>query len=80
MSATVSSMSASSPGTEYDTQEPPFDGAGWDDVPQQTFQNPHGEWSNKVAWTTKCSQCHHQIHGSDLPSQSVPSHGKALTR
>lgn len=33
-----------------------------------------------MAYTTKCSQCHSAIHGSDLPSQSVPAQGKALTR
>jgi DmsE family decaheme c-type cytochrome len=32
------------------------------------------------AWTTKCTQCHFEIHGSDLPSQAVPGKGKALTR
>jgi DmsE family decaheme c-type cytochrome len=36
--------------------------------------------SFKAAWTTKCTQCHTQIHGSDLPSQSVPGRGEALTR
>jgi DmsE family decaheme c-type cytochrome len=36
--------------------------------------------SFKRAWTTKCTQCHSQIHGSDLPSQAVPGQGKALTR
>jgi DmsE family decaheme c-type cytochrome len=34
----------------------------------------------KSAWTTKCTQCHTQIHGSDSPSQSVPGRGEALTR
>jgi hypothetical protein len=32
------------------------------------------------AWTTKCTQCHSRVHGSDLPSQAVPGQGKALTR
>jgi len=36
--------------------------------------------SFKRAWTTKCTQCHFKIHGSDLPSQAVPGQGKALTR
>jgi DmsE family decaheme c-type cytochrome len=39
-----------------------------------------GPDSFKMAFTTKCTQCHTQIHGSDLPSQSVPSRGRALTR
>jgi len=34
----------------------------------------------KRAWTTKCTQCHSRVHGSDLPSQAVPGKGKALTR
>lgn len=33
-----------------------------------------------MAYTTKCTQCHARVHGSDLPSQSVPGQGKALTR
>lgn len=33
-----------------------------------------------MAYTTKCTQCHSRIHGSDLPSQSVPGQGRALTR
>lgn len=36
--------------------------------------------SYKRAWTTKCTQCHFKIHGSDLPSQAVPGKGKSLTR
>ena len=38
---------------------------------------PHA-W--KMAYTTKCTQCHSQVHGSDLPSQGVSGQGKALTR
>ncbi len=33
-----------------------------------------------MSYTTKCTQCHARIHGSDLPSQSVSGQGKALTR
>ncbi len=33
-----------------------------------------------MSYTTKCTQCHSRVHGSDLPSQSVPGQGKALTR
>ena len=49
-------------------------------------ENIHGRTMNtdshsyKAAFTTKCTQCHFQIHGSDLPSQSVPSRGESLTR
>ena len=34
----------------------------------------------KMAFTTKCTQCHSQIHGSDLPSLSIAGEGEALTR
>jgi hypothetical protein len=34
----------------------------------------------QMAYTTKCTQCHSQVHGSDLPSQSVSGSGKVLTR
>ncbi len=34
----------------------------------------------KKAMLTKCTQCHSEIHGSDLPSQSISGAGKALTR
>jgi predicted CXXCH cytochrome family protein len=27
---------------------------------------------------TKCTQCHPAIHGTDLPSQSIPGQGRAL--
>jgi DmsE family decaheme c-type cytochrome len=29
---------------------------------------------------TKCSTCHNAVHGSDLPSLSIPSQGRHLTR
>jgi DmsE family decaheme c-type cytochrome len=29
---------------------------------------------------TKCTQCHTEIHGSDLPSQAISTGGNALTR
>jgi len=41
---------------------------------------PTSRYSFRMAYTTKCTQCHSQVHGSDLPSQSVPSQGRALTR
>lgn len=34
----------------------------------------------KKAFATKCTQCHSQVHGSDLPSQTVPGRGGGLTR
>ena len=32
------------------------------------------------SFMTKCTQCHQMVHGSDMPSQSVPGAGRALTR
>lgn len=34
----------------------------------------------KRVMLTKCTQCHTEIHGSDLPSQSISGQGRALTR
>ncbi|HPR64206.1 MAG TPA: cytochrome c3 family protein [Thermoanaerobaculia bacterium] len=44
------------------------------------FSNPNAEAGFKMAYGTKCTQCHQQIHGSDLPSQTVPGQGKGLLR
>jgi len=42
--------------------------------------NPWGESGWRRAFGTKCTQCHQAVHGTDLPSQSMPSQGKGLTR
>ena len=42
--------------------------------------NPWGESGYKRAYTTKCTQCHSAIHGTDLPSQTLPGGGDALMR
>lgn len=34
----------------------------------------------KRVMLTRCSQCHQSIHGTDLPSQSIPGQGRALNR
>jgi predicted CXXCH cytochrome family protein len=49
-------------------------------LPSGTASNKYGERGWRVAFTTKCTQCHSMIHGTDLPGQSVTSRGKALTR
>lgn len=36
--------------------------------------------SFKRGMTTKCTECHTEIHGSDLPSQAISTGGNALTR
>jgi len=43
-------------------------------------ENPFGTHSMNVAFTTRCTQCHPKVHGSDLPSQTVPGRGRGLTR
>ena len=43
-----------------------------------TFKGDKTLWGK--AYATKCTQCHSQVHGSDLPSQTVPGQGRALTR
>jgi predicted CXXCH cytochrome family protein len=49
-------------------------------LPSGSSSNPFGERGWRTAFGTKCTECHSQIHGSDLPGQSVPSRGGALTR
>ncbi len=36
--------------------------------------------SFKRVMMTKCTQCHQAVHGTDLPSQSIPGQGRALNR
>jgi predicted CXXCH cytochrome family protein len=49
-------------------------------LPTGGSANPNGLSGWRQAFGTRCTQCHSQIHGSDLPSQSITSRGKALTR
>jgi DmsE family decaheme c-type cytochrome len=42
--------------------------------------NPWGRDGYRRAFTTKCTQCHTEVHGSDLPTQTVPSMGRGLMR
>jgi DmsE family decaheme c-type cytochrome len=42
--------------------------------------NPGRGASYKMAFTTKCTQCHTQVHGSDTPAQTVAGYGDGLTR
>ncbi|HSN56996.1 MAG TPA: GSU2203 family decaheme c-type cytochrome [Candidatus Sulfomarinibacteraceae bacterium] len=50
------------------------------DVGGREFSNPHGEYGMNRSFTTKCSQCHSQIHGSDLPAQSLAGAGFGMVR
>ncbi len=36
--------------------------------------------TTQIFMGTKCTNCHGAVHGSDLPSLSIPSHGRGLTR
>jgi len=40
----------------------------------------NGPSSYRQAFTTKCTQCHTMVHGTDLPSQTVPGRGDGLMR
>ena len=42
--------------------------------------NPYGEQGMNGSFTTKCSQCHSQIHGTDLPSQTLTGAGFGMVR
>lgn len=50
------------------------------DVGGIEFENRNGRRGFNIAFTTKCTQCHARVHGSDLPSQSVPGRGQGLTQ
>jgi DmsE family decaheme c-type cytochrome len=41
------------------------------DVGHIDRENPFGATGFNMAYTTRCTQCHSSIHGSDLPSQTV---------
>jgi len=43
-------------------------------------ENPFGVDGMNRSFTTKCSQCHSQIHGSDLPAQSLAGAGFGMVR
>lgn len=47
-------------------------------APERAGVAPSDGW--KRGMLTKCTQCHSEIHGSDLPSQSISNGGNALTR
>jgi len=44
------------------------------------YPNVLGAHGYQRSFATKCSQCHTQVHGSDLPSQGITGRGRALTR
>lgn len=61
-----------------DGQSPlPSDGQTY---PGGMVPNPWREAGYKRAFTTKCTQCHTHVHGTDLPAQTVPGLGRGLTR
>ena len=43
-------------------------------------ENPFGVDGMNRSFTTKCSTCHSQIHGSDLPAQSLAGGGFGMVR
>lgn len=49
-------------------------------LPTGGSTNPYGLAGWRKGFTTKCTECHSQVHGSDLPSQGISSRGGSLTR
>jgi DmsE family decaheme c-type cytochrome len=47
-------------------------------APERAGTSSPDSW--KSGMLTKCTQCHSEIHGSDLPSQASTTGGNALTR
>ena len=50
------------------------------DVGGTEYESPWGGDGFTRGFTTKCTECHSQIHDTDLPSQTVPGRGRGLTR
>ena len=50
------------------------------DVGGTERENPHGRYGFNMAFSTNCTQCHSQVHGTDLPSQGLASGGRGLVR
>lgn len=50
------------------------------DVGGVEYDNENGIRGFNIAFTTKCTQCHTKVHGTDLPSQAVPGQGQGLVR
>jgi len=50
--------------------------------PNHTERGPYTSTltGGKSGFLTKCTQCHTQVHGSDLPSEAISAYGRALTR
>jgi DmsE family decaheme c-type cytochrome len=47
-------------------------------APERTGIANTDSW--KEGMTTKCTRCHTEVHGSDMPSQTISTGGNALTR
>ncbi len=78
-------LTAGEPMLCYQCHEPHFHAGlvsppGAVDVGGSHRENPFGSQSMNVAFTTACSQCHSQVHGTDLPSQALASGGRGLVR
>jgi DmsE family decaheme c-type cytochrome len=71
-------------GTYSPISDPPGDDTDGPVIDYPPFGDiaPHTSTADafKRVMLTKCSQCHQAIHGSDLPSQSIPGQGRALNR
>ena len=61
----------------YDPANDPLDGESY---PGGMVPNPWGQQGYKRAFTTKCTQCHTQVHGSDSPSQTTSGMGDGMMR
>ncbi len=49
-------------------------------LPTAGSDNKLGVTGFMQSYNTRCTNCHRKVHGSDLPSQGVSGHGKALIR
>jgi DmsE family decaheme c-type cytochrome len=67
-------------GKESGVGEPEYLNNLLNSAKEPPYTGPFPPYGFRMAFTTKCTQCHPRVHGSDYPSLSVPGQGKALTR
>jgi len=46
----------------------------------RVLRSSNGQYSFNAGFATRCTTCHIQVHGSDLPTQGTPSSGRGLGR
>jgi DmsE family decaheme c-type cytochrome len=79
--STISPVTAAISGTNPDGTVNPLVGTSSPQTGDAVImENANGSEGWRMAFGTKCTVCHTQIHGSDLPSQTAPSENATGTK